>query len=991
MSEQAATERDGAGSLPNIRASRFVAREGELAALTSALAGPPAVVLVEGETGIGKSRLVQEYLAATDETTLMVGCPPFRQPHTLGPVADALRQATDHVRDLRLSPLAGTLRPLFPEWAADLPPAPEPAEDATAARHRLFRALAELLGCLQVTLLVAEDVHWADEATLEFLLYLASGRPQPLSLVVTCRPEDVPAGSLLPRLTSRLTAGAGQCRITLGPLDAAATAEMVSSMLSGEHVSDEFAAFVHQRTDGVPLAVEESVQLMGERAEVFRHAGGWVRRSLAEIQVPPTIREAVLERAQRLGPDAHDVLRAVAVLADPADEATVRAVAAIPAERAQAGLSAALGCGLLAENGRGLSRFRHALACQAVYEAIPGPDRRALHLRAGRALEEVSPLPVAQLARHFRDAGETPEWCRYAEQAADLAIASGDESTAAALLYDLLTGAALSARSVIRLTKKIPFASFTGPVRFQHLVRILRSVLDTGNLNAGEEAGIRVLLGQVLLRMEEFDAGGAELERAIPHLAHDPVEAARAMILLGWPRLTTWPRFRHLRWLRAAAAAARAPMAAADRLSLAVDMTTALLQLGEEEGWAEASRIPADAPTSEERQTITRGNLNIGDAAMKWGRYAEARHRLTGALDIAERHQYLRYRDFILVTLAHLDWFTGAWDGLTARASSLAGNEDIQPVTRLEAALVTGLLDAAKGACAPAEEQFRSILEELHRHVTVEQSFAASASAALARLQLAGGCTQDALRVTEAPIGLVAGKGIWVWATELAPVRAEALIADGRTREAEDLVSAFARGLRGRQAPGPRAGLMVCRAILAGAHGEHARAAALFSRAAAAWEALPRPYDTLLAREHQASCLLAGGRQERGLALFAEVLRGLSRLDATGDADRVAGILRGHGVTARRAWRGGRRGYGQELSPRELEVVRLVLTGRTNPQIARSLSRSPKTVAAQLNSAMRKLGAGSRTALAVTATQAGITPPAATAGLPIATPAAQDI
>jgi hypothetical protein len=69
MSEQAATERDGAGGLPKIHASRFVARAGELAALTSALAGPRAVVLVEGETGIGKSRLVQEYLATTDETT----------------------------------------------------------------------------------------------------------------------------------------------------------------------------------------------------------------------------------------------------------------------------------------------------------------------------------------------------------------------------------------------------------------------------------------------------------------------------------------------------------------------------------------------------------------------------------------------------------------------------------------------------------------------------------------------------------------------------------------------------------------------------------------------------------------------------------------------------------------------------------------------------------------------------------------------------------
>jgi len=76
-------------------------------------------------------------------------CPPFRQPLTLAPVADALRQAVGDVGKLGLSALAGALRPLFPEWAAGLPPAPEPAEDVTAARHRLLAALGELLARLE--------------------------------------------------------------------------------------------------------------------------------------------------------------------------------------------------------------------------------------------------------------------------------------------------------------------------------------------------------------------------------------------------------------------------------------------------------------------------------------------------------------------------------------------------------------------------------------------------------------------------------------------------------------------------------------------------------------------------------------------------------------------------------------------------------------------------------------------------------------------------
>jgi predicted ATPase len=143
---------------------------------------------------------------------------------------------------------------------------------------------------------------------------------------VTCRPEDLPAGSLLPRLP-RLSAGSCGLRLALGPLDVAETAGLVSSMLAGEHVSAGFAAFLHERTEGLPLAVEESVRLIADRADLLRHDGQWMRLPLDEIAVPPTVRDAVLERSRRLGPDAQAVLRAAAVLGDPAGYATLRAVA----------------------------------------------------------------------------------------------------------------------------------------------------------------------------------------------------------------------------------------------------------------------------------------------------------------------------------------------------------------------------------------------------------------------------------------------------------------------------------------------------------------------------------------------------------------------------------------------------------------------------------------------------------------------------------------
>jgi DNA-binding CsgD family transcriptional regulator len=966
-------EGGGVGRVPAISAPAFTGRQEELAALGRALDGPPAVVLIEGEAGIGKSRLVREFLDRADgqgQVSLVAGCPPFRRPCTLSPIVDAIRHATASPPQPGLSGLAGALRPLFPEWSAELPPAPEPAEDATASRHRLFRALDELLTGLQVSVLVVEDVQWADEATLEFLLFLgAADRARP-SLVLTYRLEDVPGDSLLFRLSSRMPGGTAGLRLALQPLAVAETLRLVSSMLDGERVSDAFAAFLQERTDGIPLAVEETVRLMHDRADLAHRNGSWVRRSLGEIMVPATIRDGVLERSRRLSADARAILAAAAVLADPADEPVLRAVAGLTAARLGPALTEVLRCGLLTEAGRGMVSFRHVLAARAVYAGITVPERRALHSRAGRALERRSPRPVAQLTRHFREGGQPAKWCRYAEQAADLALSAGDEATASVLLLDLLTKADLPAHAVVRLVKKIPFGSFTGQSGFGDLVATLRSVVDAQALDQRAQAEARMLLGRVLLVMEEREAGRTEVERAIPHLVHDPVEAARAMILLGWPAGAAWPASRHRQWLQRAAELT-APMSPADHLNLTVDRASALLMLGDQAGWSVAAQIPDEAPSPGERQYVVKGHLNVATMAMMWwGRYDDARWRLAKGLELAEAGQYWLYRDLILVNQVHLDWLAGAWDGLAERARSLADDADIQPLTRLEAVLVTGLMHAAAGDRGQAERELGLVLGEVRRRAAVEACM--EPAAALARLLLADGRVADALAVTDEPIGILASKGTWAWAADLAPARAEALVAAGRATEAADLVRVFAAADRGRDAPATKAALLSCRAVLAEGQGERAQAGALFGRAAAAWRVLPRPYEALLAREREARCLLADGQRPTALSVLAEVLDGLSGLGARGDAMRVIRTLNEHGVPARRPWWGGRRSYGDQLSPRELDVVRLLIDGSTNRQVAEALVLSPKTVANHVDSLMRKLGVSSRTALAVRAVEDGI-------------------
>jgi DNA-binding CsgD family transcriptional regulator len=223
---------------------------------------------------------------------------------------------------------------------------------------------------------------------------------------------------------------------------------------------------------------------------------------------------------------------------------------------------------------------------------------------------------------------------------------------------------------------------------------------------------------------------------------------------------------------------------------------------------------------------------------------------------------------------------------------------------------------------------------------------------------------------------------VWWWASDIGPVAVTAMISGGQVERAAELVDRLACGLDGRGGPAPAAGLAMCRAIVAEVNDRPDEAAGLFGAAAGAWRELPRPYDELLALEGEGRCLVAAGAHEQGLARWTKVQQRLLALGAGWDADRVARRLRHHGVDVARTWRRGPRGYGDQLSPRELEVVALVARGLTNRQIGESLYLSPRTVGHHLRAAMRKLNASTRTAVALAATDAGLIPVGTRAGPP---------
>ncbi|WP_162605516.1 helix-turn-helix transcriptional regulator [Jiangella ureilytica] len=952
----------------------FIGRERELSAVTSALARPgqPAFVLVEGEAGIGKTRLVQEALLALDPaTTLVAACPPLAEPFPLGPLVDALHRLP--VDGVELSPLAGALRPLFPEWAAHLPPALEPLEDPSSTRHRLFRALAELVERSGIEVLVLEDAHWADAATLEFLPLLLASAGRELSLVVTYRATDVPAASPLLRLTARPPAGLRRLELALEPLTVGETTALVASMFATDDISAEFVTFLHRRTEGVPLALEESLSLLRDRGDIVRRGGEWSRRALDDLQVPPTVRDSVLERVDRLPSPARRILEAAAVLAEPADGVVLARVAGLGDDDARAGLAGALTSGLLREAAPGRFVCRHVLASRAIEEALPVSERRLLHGQAAAALQELPTPPVLRLSRHFREAGDVAAWSRHAEAAADLALEAGEDRAAVVLLTDLLTAAEHDPEHEpereARLAHKLGQAATWGVAALGELALAVTTTLaaaldrlDRPDLPADRRGELRLLLGRLWLQLGDFDTGIEQVEAAAGELAGRPELAVRAMISLAHPRGQVWPVTRHREWLDRATALFP-QVSAEERTWLAVDRASALLMMGEAEGWTAARELDVATDSLFERRQLGRCRMNVGHTAIGWGRDAVARRQLDGAVELLDATGYQRLMNSALITRANLDWHGGGWDGLAAQVTELAGSADTLPEALLEARMILGLLDLAAGRRDDAADQFRVVLAESVRRGLVDVQ--TGPAGALGRLFLADDAVDDALRVTEPAMAMVVRKGIWLFATELAPVHADALVRSGRAGEAAELAERFAAGLGDRAAPAPQAALLVCRGIVAGASrddGDRSRAAELFGGAAAAWAELPRPYQELLALERQGLALLPDGA---ALELLGTVQRRLRDLGARWDADRVAQVLRSHGVDVARAWRGGRRGYGDQLSPRELEVALLVAQGRTNRQVAEALFLSPRTVDRHLSAAMRKLGVSSRTALAV--------------------------
>jgi len=391
----------------------FVGREEELGLLARqwgrARAGDGQLVLIVGEPGIGKSRLVEEFrakLAETSHTWIEWSALQLLQNTPLHPIAEwgRIRFGADAPAEQRLADLENTLAliGLDPtEYAPLLAPLvniPLPAGRAAnlppeELRRRQLEAVVAwvLVGARsQAVALVFEDLQWADPTSLDLMRALAErGGQAPLLVIATARPEFRPPWSLRSHHSV----------ISLAGLDRAQIRQMACELAPLDALSKEIMDGISERTGGVPLFIEEVTRLLLERGE----QGG--------VQaIPPTLQQSLAARLDRLGA-AREVAQIGAVLGRGSPFTLLRDVAEMSESALQASLERLVDADILFVEGvapQSNYRFKHALIQDAAYESLLKSRRQALHRRAAEILRNEPERAAAEpelVAHHFTEAG----------------------------------------------------------------------------------------------------------------------------------------------------------------------------------------------------------------------------------------------------------------------------------------------------------------------------------------------------------------------------------------------------------------------------------------------------------------------------------------------------------------------------------------------------------------------------------------------------------
>jgi DNA-binding CsgD family transcriptional regulator len=940
-------------------AGRGVELEMLAGALAGAAGGRACAVVVHGEAGIGKTRLVREACDALDVQVLWGSCVRFGAASVpFAPITGALQGWLNTADDAtRAAVLSGA------EELSTLLPALGAAKDTEPGRLLpLIDLVLNRLAARKPTVVVVDDLHWADRTSLDVLAYLVTGlRNQPLALLATCRDEHRGEGNPLHTWLADMRRMPHFTELRLGRLDLAQTQAQIERLLQ-RPVDIALAAQVHERSSGNPYLTELLVRgLSGDEPRLPE-------------ETPVELRDALLASWHGLSADARRVTRLLAVGGRPMEP---EALAGIAGRTDPAVLTEAEEHGVVRAEPDGRLWFRHPLLAEVLYDGVPPAELVRLHAAYAEMLTD---LAAADLAVHHHRAGNPDQAFHWSLVAADEAAAlkaaaeEGIHLERACALWDDVSDSA-------RQTGRVPLLLRAGTAFQQagwmtEATAVIRQALDLVDrdrepllasalcIHWGELSWQQPVEGKRAVVAELVEAVG--LTDRFP----DSPERATALAKLAWAE--GWDQLPEA--TEHAAEAVRIAERAGSPLALAAALVTRASVRGEDADEA----MLADAERAEGLARTAEAPALLGMAAIWRVNALESQDRIVEATDAA----LAAYRDllaaggpqwahFVAAQAAEGMLALGRWDEcrsllravLAARCTALAGAAIRLGATRLAArsgsvaeaeqhlaraleyvaADFAGLRDAlalsgaevyaASGDPGQALGWLRRwIPADPDQPLALADNVLVAYAAAAADLAVAGRDASDAagvaaaIKALDAVAGRMDAQATTVWqALRQARFAAEA----ARCRDDPDQQQHWERVIEAaRAANAPWDEAIACRHWAAGAT----------QLAGAGRERVAE----VLRRGHRIATDLGAAALQTELSTIARLARvSLREPSPVAVPDESPAPLAG-------------------LTAREREILALLVAGRSNGEIAKALVISDKTVSVHVSNILRKTGTSSR-------------------------------
>ena len=714
----------GSGPVLDVDTTELLERDEQLAGLVAALSDVARrrsglLVLVHGEAGIGKTTLVRQFCAqmAGSVRVLWATCDALFTPRPLGPLLDIAR-VTD-----------GGLRQRV---------------EAGGQPYDVARALMDELDRSSPSVVVVEDLHWADEATLDVMRLCARRVDSvPALLVATYRDDSLgrshPLRSMLGELPSGLSRRQELARLSG---DAVARLAGTCTLDPGE---------LYERTGGNPFYV----------TEVLAAGGG---------RIPPTVRDAVLARAAGLSGAARDVLEAVAVVPQRTEVWLLEALV----QQALGGLDECLESGMLRGEADGVA-FRHELARLAIEESLTPHRAVVLHRRALAALAEpaIGSPDLARLAHHAEAAGDMDAVLRYAPLAAEHAAAVGAHREALHQYARALRFAAgLAAGQRAHLLERLADEGFLTDMREEGLAALDEALTihrDGGErLRAGNVLRLRARMKGDMGRTAEARVDAREATEILERLPPG-IELARTYAEVSCLTLQADDAEQTIAWGQKA-------IALADRLGDTDALAHALNTIGTVElgrgdmgGKEKLERSLELARSSGELRYVAMAYINLCAALSRLGGYLDMAHYADEGIKYCEKHGLEAWTKWLVAAKAEIQLALGLWDQAAETATSIIDAPASTMAAVHGALLARALVRARRGD--PDHRDPLDRAQEIARTVG-DLQYLAPVAAAYAECAWLEGRPQEIEAVTQAAFELAQRQnaanflgqlGLWRW------------------------------------------------------------------------------------------------------------------------------------------------------------------------------------------------------------------------------------